>query len=108
MAEIDLRIAALTKNYEDLTRAAAQAKIAKATSPDWTVDLLTPAGRPYAKNQRDYVRLALAPIFSLIVGLGLAFFIDGLDATLKSPRETEEALELPVLASLTEHKERRA
>jgi succinoglycan biosynthesis transport protein ExoP len=108
MSEIELRLTALTKNYEDLTRAAAQAKISKATSPDWTVDLLTPAGKPYAKNQRDYVRLALAPIFSLIVGLGLAFFIDGLDATLKSPRETEEALDLPVLASLTEHKERRA
>ena len=108
MSEIELRIAALTKNYEDLTRASAQAKIAKATSPDWTVDLLTPAGRPYPKNQRDYVRLALAPIFSLIIGLGLAFFIDGLDATLKSPREAEDALDLPVLASLTEHKERRA
>ncbi len=108
MSEIETRIAALQKNYTDLTNASAQAKIAKATSPDWTVDLLTPAGRPYAKNTRDYVRLALAPIFSLIVGLGLAFFIDGLDATLKSPRETEEALELPVLASLTEHKERRA
>jgi uncharacterized protein involved in exopolysaccharide biosynthesis len=108
MAEIETRIAALQKNYTELTDAAAQAKIAKATSPDWTVDLLTPAGRPYAKNQRDYVRLALAPIFSLIIGLGLAFFIDGLDATLKSPGETEEALELPVLASLTEHKERRA
>ncbi|MEO6461446.1 MAG: hypothetical protein ABIP29_00030, partial [Candidatus Eisenbacteria bacterium] len=108
MSEIELRIASLTKNYEDLTRASAQAKIAKATSPDWTVDLLTPAGKPYAKNQRDYVRLALAPIFSLIVGLGLAFFLDGLDATLKSPRETEDALDLPVLASLTEHKERRA
>ena len=108
MSEIETRIAALQKNYTELTDAAAQAKIAKATSPDWTVDLLTPAGRPYAKNQRDYVRLALAPIFSLIVGLGLAFFIDGLDATLKSPREAEDALELPVLASLTEHKERRA
>jgi succinoglycan biosynthesis transport protein ExoP len=108
MGEIEMRIAALTKNYNELTESAAQAKIAKATSPDWTVDLLTPAGRPYAKNQRDYVRLALAPIFSVIIGLGLAFFIDGLDASLKSPRETEEALELPVLASLTEHKERRA
>ncbi len=108
MSEIETRINALQKNYTELTDAAAQAKIAKATSPDWTVDLLTPAGRPYAKNTRDYVRLALAPIFSLIVGLGLAFFIDGLDATLKSPRETEEALELPVLASLTDHKERRA
>jgi polysaccharide biosynthesis transport protein len=108
MSEIETRIAALSKNYQDLSVASAQAKIAKATSPDWTVDLLTPAGKPYAKNQRDYVRLALAPIFSLIVGLGLAFFIDGLDATLKSPRETEDALDLPVLASLTEHKERRA
>ncbi len=108
MSEIETRIASLTETYKELTESAARAKIGKATSPDWTVDLLTPAGRPYAKNQRDYVRLALAPIFSLIVGLGLAFFIDGLDATLKSPRETEEALELPVLASLTEHKERRA
>lgn len=108
MTEIETRIDALTKNYGELMESAARAKIGKATSPDWTVDLLTPAGRPYPKNQRDYVRLALAPIFSLIVGLGLAFFIDGLDATLKSPRETEEALELPVLASLTEHKERRA
>ncbi len=108
LSEIDTRIAALQQNYSELTNAAAVAKIAKATSPDWTVDLLTPAGRPYVKNTRDYVRLALAPIFSLIVGLGLAFFIDGLDATLKSPRETEEALELPVLASLTDHKERRA
>ena len=108
MSEIETHIEALTKNYNELSESAAQVKIAKATSPDWTVDLLTPAGQPYAKNQRDYVRLALAPIFSLIVGLGLAFFIDGLDASLKSPRETEEALELPVLASLTEHKERRA
>ncbi len=70
--------------------------------------LLTPAGRPYAKNQRDYVRLALAPMFSLIVGLGLAFFVDGLDSTIKNPREAEEALELTVLASLTEQKKRRA
>jgi len=108
LSDFDTRIEALQKNYTELSDAAAQAKIAKATSPDWTVDLLTPAGRPYAKNQRDYVRLALAPIFSLIVGLGLAFFLDGLDATLKNPRETEAALDLPVLATLNEQKRRRA
>jgi uncharacterized protein involved in exopolysaccharide biosynthesis len=108
LSEFDTRIAALKKNYEDLTESSGRAKISKATSPDWTVDLLTPAGKPYAKNQRDYVRLALAPIFSLIVGLGLAFFLDGIDSTLRSPREAEEALELPVLASLTDQKERRA
>ena len=106
--EFTTRIDALQKNYEELSRSAGVAKIAKATSPDWTVALLTPPGKPYAKNARDYVRLALAPIFSLIVGLGLAFFLDGLDATLKNPRETEAALELPVLATLNEQKRRRA
>jgi uncharacterized protein involved in exopolysaccharide biosynthesis len=106
--EFTTRIDALKKQYDELSRSAGAAKISTATSPDWTVALLTPPGKPYAKNQRDYVRLALAPIFSLIVGLGLAFFIDGLDATLKNPREAEEALELPVLATLTEQKRRRA
>ncbi len=108
LSEFGTRIEALQKSYEALSASAGQAKIQKATSPDWNVALLTPASKPYPKNQRDFVRLALAPIFSLIVGLGLAFFIDGLDATLKNPRETEEALELPVLATLTEQKRRRA
>jgi uncharacterized protein involved in exopolysaccharide biosynthesis len=108
LLEYTTRIEALQKNFEDLSRSASTAKIAKATSPDWTVALLTPPSKPYAKNQRDYVRLALAPIFSLIVGLGLAFFLDGLDATLKNPRETEAALELPVLATLNDQKRRRA
>jgi succinoglycan biosynthesis transport protein ExoP len=108
LSEMGTRIAALQKNYQDLAENSEKAKISKATSPDWTVALLQPAGKPYATNQRDYVRLALAPIFSLIVGLGLAFFIDGLDATLKNPREAEEALDLPVLASLNDQKERRA
>lgn len=108
LSEFTTKIEALQKEYQELTRSAGLAKISKATSPEWTVALLTPPSKPYAKNQRDYVRLALAPIFSLIVGLGLAFFIDGLDATLKNPRETEEALELPVLATLNDQKRRRA
>jgi len=107
LLEYTTRIEALQRQYEDVSRSAGVAKIQKATSPDWTVALLTPPSNPYPKNQRDYVRLALAPIFSLIVGLGLAFFIDGLDATLKNPREAEAALELPVLATLNEQKKRR-
>jgi succinoglycan biosynthesis transport protein ExoP len=106
--ELTTRIDALRKQYEELSRSAGVAQIQKATSPDWTVALLSPPSNPYAKNQRDYVRLALAPIFSLIVGLGLAFFLDGLDATLKNPREAEAALELPVLATLNEQRRRRA
>ncbi len=108
LLEFATRIDALQKDYAELSRSSAAAKIAKATSPDWTVALLTPASKPYPKNQRDYVRLALAPIFSLIVGLGLAFFLDGMDSTLKNPRETEDALDLPVLATLNDQKRRRA
>jgi uncharacterized protein involved in exopolysaccharide biosynthesis len=107
ISEFETKIASLRKSYQELTESSDQAKIQKATSPDWNVALLTPASKPYPKNQRDYVRLALAPIFSLIVGLGLAFFIDGLDSTLKSPREAEEALALPVLASLTDQRKKR-
>jgi succinoglycan biosynthesis transport protein ExoP len=107
ISEFETKIASLRKSYQELTESSDQAKISKATSPDWNVALLTPASKPYPKNQRDYVRLALAPIFSLIVGLGLAFFIDGLDSTLKSPREAEEALALPVLASLTDQRKKR-
>ena len=55
-------------------------------------------------NTRDYVRLALAPVFSLIVGIGLAFFIDGLDTRLRTARDLEDTLDLPVLASLNERK----
>jgi hypothetical protein len=48
------------------------------------------------------VRMALGPILSLIVGLGLAFFWDSLDRSLKSVREAEEYLSLPVLAVVAE------
>lgn len=106
LADLNRRIEALQRNYQDLVQKAGLAKIQQATSPRWTVLLLSPASPPYAKNTKDYVRIALAPIFSLIVGLGLAFFIDGLDTSVKSPREAEEAFELPVLATLTEQRKR--
>ena len=61
-------------------------------------------GAPYRKTTRDYVRIALAPIFSLIVGLGLAFFMDSLDTTVKNPRDVESSFDLPVLATLNDQR----
>lgn len=106
LADLDRRLGALQKRYGHLIEKSELAKIQQATSPRWTVLLLSSASPPYAKNTKDYVRIALAPIFSLIVGLGLAFFIDSLDTSVKTPREAEEALELPILATLTERKKR--
>jgi uncharacterized protein involved in exopolysaccharide biosynthesis len=107
IADLDRRIDVQKENYRQLMERSEQARIQQATSPRWTVLLLSAASAPYAKNTKDYVRIALAPVFSLIVGLGLAFFVDSLDTSVKNPREVEEALELPVLATLTERRRRR-
>jgi uncharacterized protein involved in exopolysaccharide biosynthesis len=106
LADLDRRIDALQKNYKDLMDRSEQARIQQATSPQWTVLVLSPASRAQPTNTKDYVRIALAPIFSLIVGLGLAFFLDSLDSSVKTPRDAEEAFELPVLATLTEQRKR--
>jgi capsular polysaccharide biosynthesis protein len=68
------------------------------------VTLLTPASEAVARKTKDYVRMALAPIFSLVIGLGLVFFVESLDHSIKTPADAEEALGIPVLASLWEIK----
>ena len=40
----------------------------------------------------------------LIIGLGLVFFVESIDHSIKSPADAEEALGIPVLASLWEIK----
>jgi len=77
-------------------------QVNQATSPDYTVTLLSPASAPSPKKTKDYVRMALAPLMSLVVGLLLAFFLDSLDHSLRSPVDVEEHLGLPVLAALPE------
>jgi capsular polysaccharide biosynthesis protein len=56
------------------------------------------------QNKLDYVRLGLAPAFSLVVGVGLAFFIDGLDLTVHTSGQAEEEVRVPVLAAITERR----
>jgi capsular polysaccharide biosynthesis protein len=57
-------------------------------------------------NPLDFVRLGLAPAFSLLVGIAIAFFIDGLDLTVRTANQAEEYLDLPVLASMGERRRR--
>lgn len=106
LSDLDRRIAALKDSYQGLVNKAQEARVQQATAPTWNILLLSPAGRPYPKNTKDYVRIALAPIFSLIVGLGLAFFVDSMDTSVKTPREAENVLDLPVLATLREQRKR--
>jgi len=105
--ELDSEIATLRSRYAELARARDQTRITANTSQERTVILLSPAGPATPVNTRDYVRLALAPAFSLVIGIGLAFFLDGLDLAVRTPSQAEEYLELPVMASLGERPGRR-
>jgi uncharacterized protein involved in exopolysaccharide biosynthesis len=108
LAEMDREINVLKLRYEELSKSGDQARVTQNTTPRLNVVLLTPAGPAEFKTTRDYVRLALAPAFSLVIGIGLAFFIDGLDLTVRTSGQAEEAIELPVLATLNDRRRERA
>ena len=106
MDEIDNDLAALRWRLKELTDSRDQAMITANTSSDVNVVMLAPAGVATLTNQLDMVRLLLAPAFSLLVGIAIAFFIDGLDLTVRTANQAEEYLDLPVLASLSERRRR--
>ena len=90
--------------YKNMRDRQDRAVVATNASPDWTATLLVPASMAVRLNKRDYVRIALAPALALAIAIGLAFFVESLDHTLKSVREVEEVLGLPVVASIREVK----
>ncbi len=106
MDELDGEIVNLRSRLKELSGARDQASITANTSQDVNVVLLAPAGIAVASNPLDIVRLLLAPAFSLLVGIAIAFFVDGLDLTVRTANQAEEFLDLPVLASLSERRRR--
>jgi polysaccharide biosynthesis transport protein len=106
LAEMDREIDVLKQRYQSLSQDADQARVTKNTSTTVSIVLLSPAGTATSKTSRDYVRLALAPVFSLLIGVGLAFFLDGLDATVRTASQAEEAIDLPVLATIDDRRRR--
>lgn len=106
MDEIDADLQALRARLKEVQEARDQANITANTSQDVSVVLLAPAGVATPTNPLDVVRLLLAPAFSLLVGIAIAFFIDGLDLTVRTANQAEEYLDLPVLASMSERRRR--
>lgn len=100
LASYDRVLDQLKANYTALVDKQIQARIEKTGTSDWNMLILQPAtpGQPVRVN--DYVRMALIPVLSLLVGLALAFVIDGLDHTIKDASEVENHLRLPVLGSV--------
>ncbi len=107
MDEMNRQIEVLKTRYTELAKNSDQARITQNTTPSVNVVLLAHAGNAVPGNARDYVRLALAPAFSVVVGIGLSFFLDGLDLTVRTANHAEEAIDLPVLATLNERRRQR-
>ncbi|HEX6790957.1 MAG TPA: Wzz/FepE/Etk N-terminal domain-containing protein [Candidatus Krumholzibacteria bacterium] len=102
LAEIDAKIETLGQSEKFLMQQQSAAEISAAGSPTNDVSILARAGQPYSKKTRDYVRLALGPLLSLIVGLGIAFFLESMDHSVKSRAEAEEYLNVTVLSTISE------
>ena len=107
LSELETRIGALKLRYEDLVQKSSAANITEFTSLPIKIVLLSPAATATPKNSRDYVRIALAPAFSIVVGIAVAFFVDGLDITVRTAGHAEEVSELPVLATVNERRRKR-
>jgi hypothetical protein len=90
LERIDAALEKLKRTYDDVVEQQMAAKISRASNPEWTVTILNPASRASQRKTRDYVRMALGPAFSLIIALGLAFFVDNLDHSIKNISEAEE------------------
>jgi succinoglycan biosynthesis transport protein ExoP len=103
-AEIDNQSSTWRIRYSDFARSSDQARVNQNTMRRISVFLLNPASPARPENTLDYVRLGLAPAFSLVVGVGLAFFVDGLDLTVRTSPQAEEEVRLPVLAAIRERK----
>jgi polysaccharide biosynthesis transport protein len=100
LTDLDKNLEAGKRHYSDLVYMKGQALASSRSMADYHITLLSEPtyGRP--SNPRDLVRLSLGPILSLLVGIGLAFFFENLDHSLKNPEEVERYLELPVLTSV--------
>lgn len=108
LGDMSRHIELLKTRVEDLTEKSDMARVNERTTTTADLYLIAPAGPAVPRHSRDYVRLALAPAFSLVVGIGLAFFIDGLDLTIHTSGHAEEAVELPMLAAVGERRRRPA
>jgi capsular polysaccharide biosynthesis protein len=105
LADLNSRITVLERDYATLTSRKIDAMVSKESSPEWEVVLLSPPSQPVALRTKDYVRLSLGPLLGLLVGIGLAFFFDSLDHSVKTKSEAERILGIPVVASIVDLKD---
>jgi uncharacterized protein involved in exopolysaccharide biosynthesis len=107
LAEIDAMIKKLEERHALMLQRQGESQIAQAGHTDWDVVILADASPPYSKKTQDYVRLAIGPLLSLIVGFGIAFFMESMDHSVKNAAEAEQYLDAPVLVTISDLAARR-
>lgn len=105
LARLDRTIESLQTTHDALLRRHIDAITTRVGSNIWDVVVLQEAIEPFRLRTQDYVRMAVLPLFALVIGIGLAFLLDGLDHSLKDPMEAEAHLKVPVLATVDRFRE---
>ena len=96
---LDTQISSMQKQYATLTEKYADTRMSQISFQNYGVSMLSPAIAAYVNAKGDLVRMALAPLLSLLAGIGLAFYLENLDHSMKTREDVEQHLEIPVLAS---------
>jgi capsular exopolysaccharide synthesis family protein len=70
----------------------------------WVIEKAKMPGMPIAQNKNR--KLLLSLVLGLFGGLGLAFFLEYLDNTVKSPEDIEDKFYLPVIGTIEKFKDK--
>jgi exopolysaccharide transport family protein len=85
------------KLYQALLTRMGEATVASTMVPS-NVAVIDPAERPYTPYlPRPLLFLALSVVLGLFLGMGMAFLVDYLDNSLRSPEDVENLVQLPSL-----------
>ena len=108
--EADLKITSLRReismqqaNYQRYSENLEQARIDHALEREKisNISVVQPATFPTLPvSQRKSLKLALGLLVGILGGIGLTFFFEYIDHTIRTPEEVEEKLLLPTLASI--------
>ena len=99
---VDAKLSSVSKQYEDFHKEAVTMSLSAASYRPEDVVVLSEAHSPRRNKKGDPIRLALGPILALFAGIGLAFYLENLDHSLRTREDVEQHLEIPVLASFPE------
>lgn len=99
---VETRLASVRQQYRDLSDQIVTTTVNSVSYRDYGVKILSPAVGAKKNRKGDPVRLALGPLLALLAGIGLAFYLENLDHTLRNREDVEEHFEIPVLASFPE------